>query len=106
MNFNVVHADIHAMIRRICEVDMNDNQEQNEREDKEPSRQEKQIYVITGGPCTGKTTILNDLHEKGYRVLHEIARKVIEEKQKTNKDYLPTTDINEFQQLLLDAQRT
>jgi len=37
--------------------------------------------VITGGPCNGKTTIINALRKKGYFVVEEIPRKVIIEKQ-------------------------
>ncbi|RLI97500.1 MAG: hypothetical protein DRO99_02940 [Candidatus Aenigmatarchaeota archaeon] len=62
----------------------------------------KQVYVITGGPCVGKTTILNDLKKKGYHVMHEIARKIIEEQQATGGDILPWKDINRFQEVLLE----
>lgn len=34
-------------------------------------------YVLTGGPCTGKTTLINELKERGYSVLPESARIVI-----------------------------
>ncbi len=36
-------------------------------------------YVITGGPGTGKTTVLNKLKAKGYRVIEEAARRVIDD---------------------------
>jgi predicted ATPase len=35
-------------------------------------------YVITGGPCTGKTTIVNLLNEKGYKTTIEHARHYID----------------------------
>lgn len=35
-------------------------------------------YVITGGPSTGKTTLLNLLSDRGYRVVPEAARTVID----------------------------
>lgn len=35
-------------------------------------------YVLTGGPSTGKTSVLNALEEKGYHTVHESARSVIE----------------------------
>ena len=38
------------------------------------------VYVISGGPGTGKTTIINSLKTEGFRVLEEAARKVAEEK--------------------------
>ncbi|MBS3066980.1 ATP-binding protein [Candidatus Pacearchaeota archaeon] len=37
--------------------------------------------VITGGPCSGKTTLINILSEKGYYVIGEIARKVLIERK-------------------------
>ena len=35
-------------------------------------------YVITGAPSSGKTTLVQALEEKGYRVIHEVARAYIE----------------------------
>ena len=31
-------------------------------------------YVVTGAPCSGKTTLINELERRGYHVAHEIAR--------------------------------
>lgn len=39
--------------------------------------------VITGGPSTGKTTVINKLEEKGFTCLHEIIRDMTQE-EKTN----------------------
>jgi len=36
-------------------------------------------YVITGAPCSGKTTILELLQEKGYQTVPELARVYIDE---------------------------
>ncbi len=36
-------------------------------------------YVLTGGPCAGKTTLIGELEKRGYNVLPEAARIVIEE---------------------------
>ena len=36
-------------------------------------------YVITGAPCSGKTTVLNGLVARGYNVVPEIARAYIDE---------------------------
>jgi predicted ATPase len=33
-------------------------------------------FVITGGPCTGKTTLIDNLKQQGFPILEEIARKV------------------------------
>ena len=35
-------------------------------------------YVITGAQFSGKTTLLKELEELGYRVIHEVARAFIE----------------------------
>jgi predicted ATPase len=35
-------------------------------------------YVITGAPCSGKTTSIRDLEKRGYQVVHEVARDFIE----------------------------
>jgi predicted ATPase len=47
------------------------------------------IYVLTGGPCCGKTTVAEELRNRGYNVLEEVARQVLSEKtkQKINDDY-------------------
>lgn len=35
-------------------------------------------YVITGGPCAGKTSVAKILEKKGYRVQYEMARAFID----------------------------
>ena len=35
-------------------------------------------YVITGAPSSGKTTLLRELEKAGYRVVHEVARAIIQ----------------------------
>ena len=42
-------------------------------------------YVITGAPCSGKTTILNELKKRGYRVYYEMARIYIDQELKKGK---------------------
>jgi predicted ATPase len=42
-------------------------------------------YVITGAPCSGKTTSIRDLEQRGYRVVHEVARAFIEDEIKKGK---------------------
>lgn len=37
-------------------------------------------FIITGGPGSGKSTVLNTLSELGYRVELESARKIIKER--------------------------
>jgi predicted ATPase len=44
-------------------------------------------YVITGGSCSGKTTLVNELKKRGYNTLDEIARQVLEERNHIGFDY-------------------
>ncbi|MCE9541299.1 ATP-binding protein [Candidatus Kaiserbacteria bacterium] len=36
-------------------------------------------YVLTGGPCAGKTTLVNELEKRGHNILPEAARLFFEE---------------------------
>jgi predicted ATPase len=36
-------------------------------------------YVITGAPCSGKTSVISRIEQLGYRVIHETARAYINE---------------------------
>ncbi len=42
-------------------------------------------YVLTGSPCSGKTTVLRCLQKMGFRVEYEIARTYIDEEIKKGK---------------------
>lgn len=37
--------------------------------------------VLTGGPCSGKTTIIEELSQRGYSVLKETAKEIIEKRK-------------------------
>ncbi|MBI3334809.1 ATP-binding protein [Candidatus Pacearchaeota archaeon] len=37
--------------------------------------------VVTGGPCSGKSTLIKALKDKGYSVLEEVAREVLTERR-------------------------
>jgi len=44
--------------------------------------------VLTGGPCCGKTTLIQELRKRGHRVLNEVAREVLAEgKYGKNNNY-------------------
>ncbi len=43
-------------------------------------------YAIIGGPCSGKSTLIAQLKEKGHPVLEEIARKVLSERKDRRLD--------------------
>lgn len=62
-------------------------------------------YVITGGPCAGKTTTLTKLKELGYETVEEPARVVIERGLRAGKqldevrsapDFIPNIHAQEF----------
>jgi predicted ATPase len=58
-------------------------------------------FVITGGPSVGKTTIVNGLANRGFRVVHEIATQVI-----TEGKILPWEDRRKFQAEVLRRQQS
>ena len=39
------------------------------------------LYVITGGPGTGKTSLIEELKIVGYQTVKEVARDIIKEQQ-------------------------
>ncbi len=45
-----------------------------------------QWIVITGAPCSGKTSVISLLENRGYRVVHETARAYIDELLKSGKN--------------------
>ncbi|HLI45721.1 MAG TPA: ATP-binding protein, partial [Geobacterales bacterium] len=54
------------------------------------------LFVLSGGPCSGKTSLIKFLESKGFPVLHETARKLVqmgiikqeEFKSKERRDYI------------------
>jgi predicted ATPase len=65
---------------------------------------EKEIIVITGGPGTGKSTIIDLLIKKGYACYPEISREVTLEAKKRGIDQLFLTEPLLFSQMLLDGR--
>jgi predicted ATPase len=61
--------------------------------------------VITGGPGTGKTTIINEFIQRNYNCLEEISRQVILEAQKKGIDQLFLTEPLLFSDMLLDGRK-
>ena len=35
-------------------------------------------HIITGAPCSGKTTVIKEIEQRGIRVVHEVARAYID----------------------------
>jgi predicted ATPase len=65
---------------------------------------EKQIVVITGGPGTGKTTIINKLIEKGYTCYPEISRQITLDAKKNGIEQLFLEKPLLFSELLLEGR--
>ncbi len=68
-------------------------------------------YIITGGPCVGKTSVLERLASKGFETVPESSRIVIDNERKKaeiNSSYSPIyphTDLAKFQLLVLEQQK-
>ncbi|MHA6280899.1 AAA family ATPase [Salinimicrobium sp. CAU 1759] len=60
--------------------------------------------VITGGPGTGKTSVIEALEHHGYFCFHEVSREIIREAQKKGIDQLFLKDPLLFSELLLEGR--
>ena len=58
-------------------------------------------YVLSGGPCSGKTTVINELKKRGFSVIDETAREVI--KERINNEF-SSEEICIRQKLILHKQ--
>lgn len=61
-------------------------------------------FVITGGPGVGKTTVIEILKNRGFNVLDETARIIIEEEVFKDSDVLPWKDLAKFQERVFKIQ--
>lgn len=61
--------------------------------------------VITGGPGTGKSTLINELIKQGYPCLEEISREIILDAKKKGIDQLFLTQPLLFSELLLKGRQ-
>ena len=52
--------------------------------------------VLSGGPGTGKTSIIQALHKKGYTVYPEVSRAIIQDSLSTQSSVLPWKDLMAF----------
>ncbi len=62
------------------------------------------IYVITGGPGVGKTSLISELESRGFRILKEAAREVSKSKKFIGKSVL-TINKKEFQEAIFNFQK-
>lgn len=62
---------------------------------------QKQLYIITGGPGFGKSRLISALATKGYYCSHEYARELIDDQTDSGGDLLPWKNTRLFQQEVL-----
>ena len=65
--------------------------------------QDDRFFVVSGGPGTGKTTVLNELQKMGYPVIEEVARRVIREQMEMDGEGLPWRNVELFNELMLSG---
>jgi predicted ATPase len=65
---------------------------------------QSEMHVITGGPGVGKTTLIEILASRGYTIVPEAARKIIEQKRVQDSSYVPRKDLFHFQTLVAEEQ--
>lgn len=62
------------------------------------------FYVISGGPCSGKTTLIKYFESKGFPVLHETARKLVEKGILKKEDFLDKNKRDFIQRIIFKEQ--
>lgn len=60
--------------------------------------------IITGGPCTGKSSLLKSLHQQGYRTYLEVARAEIKRQLKKGSNLVPWDDVLGFSHKVMEGQ--
>lgn len=60
------------------------------------------LMVITGGPGTGKTTVLQELERRGFACVPEVARQIILEQMHADGDALPWANTERYCELMLN----
>lgn len=60
------------------------------------------FYVLTGGPGTGKTSLLAELERRGYLCKPEVARKIIREQMDSGGEALPWGNTQKYTKLMLE----
>ncbi|HWR17564.1 MAG TPA: AAA family ATPase [Terriglobales bacterium] len=65
--------------------------------------QNSNLVVITGGPGSGKTRVLEALRDRGYICSDEVARRIIQQQVLQGGDALPWANRERYTQLMLDG---
>jgi len=61
------------------------------------------LYVITGGPGAGKTTLITALQKKGFKIVPEDARRIIKEQILIDGNGLPWKNKIPYAQMMAEA---
>jgi predicted ATPase len=64
--------------------------------------QNSNLYVLTGGPGAGKTTVLAELQRRGFPCLPEVARQIIQEQVQTGGTAVPWSDTARYAKRMLE----
>ncbi|WP_158750981.1 AAA family ATPase [Acidobacterium sp. S8] len=59
------------------------------------------LYVITGGPGTGKTKLLDELISRGSACVPEAARDIIQQEMRNGGDAVPWKNMQRYSELML-----
>jgi predicted ATPase len=59
------------------------------------------LFVISGGPGSGKTTVLDELAKLGFEYVPEVARRIIQEQMQAGGRALPWDDREAYSALML-----
>lgn len=62
------------------------------------------LFVVTGGPGSGKSTLISALRHRGFATVEESGRAIIREQMSSGGDALPWGDRARFAQLMLDRE--
>src|SRR5580700_5429437 len=60
------------------------------------------LFIVSGGPGCGKTTLLRELQKLGYDHAPEVARQIIQEQVNNGGTALPWQDRESYTQLILE----
>lgn len=68
---------------------------------KEGNKLNNNFFIITGGPGTGKTTLIEELRRRGICCIEEGARKIIQDEMASGGDALPWKNIKKCIELMI-----
>jgi predicted ATPase len=61
--------------------------------------------IITGGPGFGKSSIIDELERRNFRVFHEVARQIIDRQLAMYGNKTPWEDVERFSDLVLEGRK-